>query len=406
MGEVSFIMKILLINKYLYPKGGAETYVFKLGRALWEAGHEVQFFGMADSRNEMGNEANAYAAGIDFHKKSASYLTYPFKIIYSHGARKQLKKVLDDFKPDVAHLNNFNYQLTPSIVYELKKRNIPIVYTAHDVQLVCPCHNLANGDVKGLCRECYGGRYMSCVKHRCVHNSRIRSTLGAAEGYLYRKLRTYRNIDKIICPSKFMENELCQNPDIAGRTVVLHNFIDDIKPSNAEKKNYVVYFGRYSEEKGIKTLLKAVHALPHVKFAFCGNGTMESEVNGETNIKNLGFLSGAKLNAVIEQARFSVIASECSENCPFSVMESQTLLTPVLGANIGGIPELIDEGKTGMLFESGNAGELAAKIDYLWKNPDVCREMSKSCENTGYDTVKEYTGKITAVYEDLIRKDK
>lgn len=406
MGEVSLLMKILLINKYLYPKGGAETYVFRLGKALWEAGCEVQFFGMADSRNETGNEANAYAQGIDFHKKSASYLTYPFKIIYSRGARKQLKKVLDDFKPDVAHLNNFNFQLTPSIVYELKKRGIPMVYTAHDVQLVCPCHKLTYGGASGLCRECYGGKYINCVKHRCVHDSRMRSVLGAAEGYLYRRLRTYQSIDKIICPSKFMENELCQNPDIAGRTEVLYNFIEEIKPSNAKKKNYVVYFGRYSEEKGIKTLLKAARALPHVKFAFCGRGELEDEINGVSNIKNLGFLSGAKLNGIIEQARFSVIASEWSENCPFSVMESQTLRTPVLGADIGGIPELIDEGKTGMLFESGNAGELAAKIDYLWKNPEVCLEMSKNCADISYDTVKEYTEKMIAIYEDLIGRDK
>ena len=399
-------MKILLINKYLYPKGGAETYVFKLGKALWEAGHEVQFFGMADSRNEVGNDANAYTDSIDFHKKSIKYLSYPFKIIYSRGTRKQLRRVIEDFKPDIAHLNNFNFQLTPSIVYELEKHGIPVVYTAHDVQLVCPNHKLRNGTVKGLCRECYGGRYAKCVKYRCVHDSGMRSVLGAAEGYLYRKLHTYKKIDKIICPSEFMENELCQNPDIAGRTEVLYNFIEDIKPSKAEKKKYVVYFGRYSEEKGIKTLLKAAKALPHVKFVFCGTGEMENEINEVKNIQNLGFLSGAKLNGVIEKALFTILASECSENCPFSVMESQTLLTPVLGADIGGIPELIDEGRTGMLFECGNAEELASKIDYLWKNPDVCREMSKNCADIGYDTINEYTEKIVGVYRDLVRRDK
>lgn len=396
-------MKVLLVNKYLYPKGGAETYVLKLGKALWNAGHEVQFFGMADSRNEVGNEANAYTENIDFHKKSIKYLTYPFKIIYSSHARNRIRKVLEDFKPDVVHLNNFNFQLTPSIIYEIKKHNIPIVYTAHDVQLVCPNHKLTNGSEKGLCRKCAGGKYSCCIKHNCVHSSRLRSILGAAEGFLYRKLHTYKKIDKIICPSRFMETELLQNMDLAGRTTVLYNFIEDIKPHMTEKKDYVVYFGRYSEEKGIRTLVTAAKALPHIRFAFLGRGELEDIVNSVPNIKNLGFMSGDKLNSVIEKAAFTVLASEWSENCPFTVMESQTLLTPVLGADIGGIPELIDEGRTGMLFESGSAEDLKKKIEYLHDNPQLCREMSENCKNIAYDTVKTYTDKIIGIYEELIQ---
>ena len=396
-------MRILLVNKYLYPKGGAETYVIKLGKQLWQSGHDVQFFGMADSRNVVGNEANAYTESIDFHKKSLKYLTYPFKIIYSRQARKQIRKVLDDFKPDIVHLNNFNFQLTPSIIYEIKKHNIPIVYTAHDVQLVCPNHKLTNDDVQGLCRECCGGKYGACVRHKCVHSSKLRSILGAVEGFVYKKLHTYRKIDKIICPSEFMEKELFHNSDLAGRTEVLYNFIEEIKPKNTEKKHYVVYFGRYSEEKGIKTLVEAAKTLPDIKFAFCGHGELEDIVNSAPNIKNLGFLSGDKLNSVIEKAAFSVLPSEWSENCPFSVMESQTLLTPVLGASIGGIPELIDEGKTGMLFESGNAEDLRKKIEYLHKNPDLCRKMSGECKNISYDTVKTYTEKVIKIYKDLLK---
>lgn len=135
-------MKILLVNKYLYRKGGAETYFIKLGEYLKSLGNEVEYFGMADERNCVGNRVEAYTENIDFHKKSLKHITYPFKIIYSVNARKQIRKVLSDFKPDVVHLNNFNYQLTPSIIYEIKKHNIPIVYTAHDVQLVCPNHKL------------------------------------------------------------------------------------------------------------------------------------------------------------------------------------------------------------------------------------------------------------------------
>ena len=201
-------MKILLVNKYLYRKGGAETYFIKLGEYLKSLGNEVEYFGMADERNCVENRVEAYTENIDFHKKSLKYITYPFKIIYSVNARKQIRKVLSNFKPDVVHLNNFNYQLTPSIIYEIKKHNIPIVYTAHDVQLVCPNHKLKNDYTDGLCRKCDGGKYFECVKNNCVHSSKIRSILGAVEAWYYKLRHTYKMIDLTVCPSEFMEKEI------------------------------------------------------------------------------------------------------------------------------------------------------------------------------------------------------
>ena len=282
-------MKILLVNKYLYRKGGAETYFIKLGEYLKSLGNEVEYFGMADERNCVGNRVEAYTENIDFHKKSLKHITYPFKIIYSVNARKQIRKVLSDFKPDVVHLNNFNYQLTPSIIYEIKKHNIPIVYTAHDVQLVCPNHKLKNDYTDGLCRKCDGGKYFECVKNNCVHSSKIRSILGAVEAWYYKLRHTYKMIDLTVCPSEFMEKEISRNDDINGRTVTMYNFIDEIKPLGAECENYVLYFGRYSEEKGISNLVKAAKKLSNIPFVFAGKGELENEVNSADNIKNVGF---------------------------------------------------------------------------------------------------------------------
>ncbi len=397
-------MRILMVNKYLYHKGGAETYLIKLGKYLESMGHEVQYFGMADERNVVGNSHGAYTDNIDFHKASANQLTYPFKIVYSHQAANKIREVLEDFRPDVVHLNNFNYQLTPSIIYEIKKHNIPIVYTAHDVQLVCPNHKLKNERTEGLCRRCYGGKYYNCIQNNCIHSSKLRSIIGAAEAWIYRKKHTYRHIDAVVCPSEFMENELSHNEDLAGRTRTLYNFIDEIKPSGIERENYVLYFGRYSEEKGIRTLIKAAKALPKVQFVFAGRGDMEDEINGVENIRNMGFKTGAELCEIIEKAAFTVLASEWSENCPFTVMESQTLHTPVLGADIGGIPELIEEGVTGMLFESGNAAELTEKIEYLYNNRELCREMSENCKNVKYDTISDYAEKMIEIYREVARK--
>ncbi|MCC8161145.1 MAG: glycosyltransferase family 4 protein [Oscillospiraceae bacterium] len=397
-------MRILFVNKYLYQRGGAETYMLKLGEYMRSVGHEVQYFGMEDEKNIVGNSVGAYTDNIDFHKSSVKYITYPFTVIYSKKAAEKIRAVIEDFKPDIVHMNNFNYQLTPSIIYEIKKHNIPIVYTAHDAQLVCPNHRMKNGVSDGLCRRCGGGKFHNCVKNRCVHSSTARSVIGAAESWVYRKKRTYRLIDAVVCPSEFMERELMQNPDLVGRTMTLHNFIDEIKPSGIERENYVLYFGRYSEEKGIRTLIKAARALPALQFVFAGGGDMENEINNVENIRNLGFKSGIELRDIIEKAAFSVLASEWAENCPFTVMESQTLCTPVIGADIGGIPELIDEGVAGMLFESGNAAELTEKIEYLYKNKELCRSMQQSCSRLSYDTISTYTDKMIKIYNELIKK--
>jgi glycosyltransferase involved in cell wall biosynthesis len=395
-------MKILLVNKYLYPKGGAETYVFSLGKQLQKLGHEVEYFGMYDSRNIVGNSIGAYTESIDFHKTSAAYLTYPFKIIYSFEAKTQIRKVLDNFKPDVVHLNNINFQLTPSIIYEIKRGHIPIVYTAHDVQWVCPNHMLTNLNTMTRCRKCIGGSYINCTANRCIHGSLLRSLIGTAEATLYRKRHTYQLADKIICPSRFMEEELSANPDIIGRTTVMHNFIEDKHSENKKNGSYALYFGRYSVEKGIRTLIKAARELPDIQFVFAGGGELENEVNEVPNIKNVGFKRGQELNDLVAGADFSILPSEWGENCPFSVMESQTLHTPVIGAKIGGIPELIDDGVTGLLFESGNLEDLKKKIKYLHENGDICEKLSENCSNINYDRIEEYCDKMIKLYEGLL----
>ena len=161
-------MRVLIINKFLYPNGGSETYIFKLGEALEQHGHEVQYFGMEHEGRCVGNRVNAYTSDMDFHGGSKlSKLTYPIKTIYSKEARVQLRKVLDEFKPDVCHLNNFNYQLTPSIILEIVKwrketgRDCKIIFTAHDYQLVCPNHQLKNPITHENCEKCLGGHFMN-----------------------------------------------------------------------------------------------------------------------------------------------------------------------------------------------------------------------------------------------------
>lgn len=368
-------MKILMVNKFLYPNGGSETYIFKLGQCLRELGHEVQYFGMEHEGRVVGNRVDAYTSNMDFHGASRlEKLTYPIKTIYSSEARKKIRLVLEDFQPDVCHLNNFNYQLTPSIILEIRKwekqtgRKCKIVYTAHDYQLVCPNHMCSNPNTHENCEKCLGGHFLNCSKGKCVHSSFARSVIGTMEASFWKWIGVYRQIDRIICCSRFMKTKLDTNPVFAEKTIVMHNFVDPVEEKEVQKKDYVLYFGRYSREKGIETLVNAAKELPQIPFVFAGSGPLEHLLNGLPNIRNIGFQTGEALEKLIREARFTVYPSEWYENCPFSVMESQMYGTPVLGADIGGIPELIREGETGELFESGNMQKLKCGIEKMWMN--------------------------------------
>lgn len=397
-------MKVLMVNKFLYPNGGSETYIFEVGKQLEKMGHKVQYFGMEDDRRIVGNEADSYTSNMDFHTGKLSKLLYPFKIIYSVEARKKMGQVLDHFSPDVVHLNNFNFQLTPSIIYEIEKykkqnrKKVRIIFTAHDSQLLCPNHLMRIPSSNQNCDKCLTGNLSECTKNKCIHNSLAKSFLAELEGRLYRRLKTYRFLDCVICPSFFMEKKFLTKPLFKGKTVVMHNFVDRADKEPQVKQGYVLYFGRYSEEKGIQTLLKACKRLPEVPFVFAGSGPLEEEISQITNIKNTGFLRGNELYKVIAGADFSICPSECYENCPFSVMESIAYGTPVLGADIGGIPELIRVGETGELFKSGNENDLYRKIEGMWNNKKALRKYTESCMEKNFDTVQEYCEKLVRLY--------
>lgn len=399
-------MKILMINKFLYPNGGSETYIFKLGDYLKSQGHKVEYFGMEHEGRCVGNSVGAYTTDMDFHGgNKLDKLTYPLKTIYSREARKQLRRVLNDFQPDVCHLNNFNYQLTPSIILEIIKwckqtgKQCKIIFTAHDYQLICPNHMMNNPNTHQNCEKCLGGMFVNCMKGKCIHGSAAKSAIGMMEAYFWKMVGVYKYIDKVICCSEFLKAKMDSNPLFAHKTVTLHNFVDRVEWKQTEKKDYVLYFGRFSEEKGIGTLIEVCKALPDVQFIFAGSGPLEEDINGISNVKNVGFQKGEALEKLIREAQFSIYPSEWYENCPFSVMESQMYGTPVLGANIGGIPELIQEGQTGELFASGNGEELRNKINVLWKNREKAAQYSESCKHIRFDTIEQYVEKLMAIYK-------
>ena len=235
-------MNILFINKFLYPKGGTETYMMGLGAELSHRGHRVEYFGMEHRGNCVGNRVGAYTKDTDYHTANpVKKVSYALRTVYSTHARRQLRRVLEDLQPQVVHLNNFNYQLTPAVILEIRAwdkatgRHTKILYTAHDYQLLCPNHMLNRPDTMENCTACLGGKYTPCVQHRCMHGSQAKSLLGAAEATLYRKAHTYKEIDRVICCSAFMQSQIEKHPDLAGRTRVLHNFCT-VPPRRWKKK--------------------------------------------------------------------------------------------------------------------------------------------------------------------------
>ena len=396
-------MKILMVNKFLYPNGGSETYIFKLGEELARKGHEVQYFGMEHERRIVGNRAESYTSNMDFHTGKLSKLLYPFKIIYSVEARRKIRQVLEDFKPDAVHLNNFNFQLTPSIIYEIRAyekkvgKKIRILYTAHDYQWVCPNHMMLIPSSGERCYACAGGKFFACSKNKCIHNSGIKSLLGSVEGYVYKLFKTYGKVDVIICPSEFLRKQLAVNPLLADKCITMHNFIEK-QGEMPKERDYVLYFGRYTKEKGVATLLEACRRLPEIPFVFAGGGDLEKEVRAVDNVENRGFLTGDKLKETIRGARLCIFPSEWYENCPFSVMEAQTYGVPVLAAEIGGAPELIRVGETGELFTAGNVEELTGKIQELFHDTEKLQRYTEQCATLDFDTLEEYVEKLCKLY--------
>lgn len=392
-----------MVNKFLYPNGGSETYIFEIGKQLEKLGHEVQFFGMEHKGRIVGNNANAYTADMDFHTGKLAKLMYPFKILYSREARKQIRKVLDDMQPDVVHLNNINFQITPSIIDEIclyrkqTGKQVKIVSTAHDYQWICPNHMMRIPSQDCNCDRCIGGHYGNCSKYNCIHGSKVKSILGTMEAMLYKAKKTYSKVDLIIAPSEFLHQQFIKNSLLSKCNIITkHNFsikndyYDEIM--QLPKKDYVLYFGRYSKEKGMGSLINAVKQLPEIPFIFAGSGPMEAELNGIENIENKGFLSGKELYSLIRQARFSIYPSEWYENCPFAVMESINYGTPVVGANIGGIPELINthDNPNGIIFASGDADALAKRLFELWNDNSLQMSMENNCKFNDYSSVEKY----------------
>lgn len=399
-------MKILLVNKYLYPKGGAETYVLNLGRLLEERGHTVWYFGMEDARNMVGNPLGLAVSPLDFAAGIRRNLHAPFRMIYGREAAGKMTRVLRAFQPDVVHFNNIHYHLTPSVILAAKEyrrktgKHLRLVYTAHDYQLVCPSHGLFDGTY-ALCEDCLSGSFVHCIRRKCVKGSYLKSALAALDAGLWRGSRAYEAVDTIVCCSAYLKGKLDTDPLLREKTVVLHNFSSIIPAKSTKKEAYVLMFGHLSRQKGIYTLLEAAKKMPETTFLFAGTGEGVEEIEKLPNCHYAGFLTGDALRGTVARAKLTVYPSQWPENCPLSVIESISLGTPVVASHMGGIPELIRPGETGELFPAGDAAALEKTLRHLLENPEILARYERNCGPGGFETRETYVRKLETYYEGI-----
>lgn len=408
-------MKILLVNKFLYPKGGDTTVTLSTGKLLSEKGHKVIFWGMENPLNPEYPYKDYFVSYIDFNKlmNFLQQFRTTLRILYSLEAKKKIEKLIERERPDIVHLNNFAHQISPSILDVFRKYDIPTVMTMHDYKLVCPiCSMLLDGKA---CEKCQNSRYYWCFFNKCTKKSYAKSLLNSLEMYLHHKiLHIYGKIDIFISPSRFLKQKV-KDMGFKKEIVYLPNFVNvkDYSPKYSFNEKIICYFGRLSKKKGLFTLLEAVKGI-NIKLKIIGDGSvkkdLEEKIRKENleNVSFLGYKSGDELKEEVINSMVVVLPSECYENNPRAVIEAFALGKPVIGSRIGGIPELVRDGETGLTFEPYNAKDLRKKILCLLDNQNRIKEMGQKARllvEEEFSSDKHYE-RLIEIYKEAINKCK
>lgn len=382
-------MRILLSNKFYYRRGGDCVCTISLEELLKENGHEVAIFSMQHPENLPNKYSDYFPSEVRFKSISGIYKTFtrPFG---SNDVKKRFQALINNFKPDIVHLHNIHTQLSPIIGEIAAKNGIKVIWTLHDYKLICPRYDcLRNGEL--ICEECFTDKG-KVLAYNCMKNSKIASCIAHKEATTWSHERLENFTTHFIAPSQFMADKMAQAGFSPSKLNTLCNFIDIEKTyrNEYEKGDYYCYIGRLSHEKGIRTLIEAANQLPY-KLKVIGGGELETELRELANehIEFVGFKQWDEIKEIVGKARFSVIPSEWYENNPLSVIEAQCLGTPVLGTNIGGIPELIEENISGMIFESRNSIDLKHGIEAMFKHNFDYSELAKNSQQR-YSALSHY----------------
>lgn len=388
MGKL-LTMKILLANNFYYYRGGDCTYLFALKNLLEKNGHEVPVFSMHHPQNFPTEFSDYFVSYINYadeleQRRFLSGLKVLSRSIYSREAKANLDRLIRDVNPDIVHLNNIRHHITPSVLSVINKYDIPVVWTLHDYQLICPNISfLAEGKI---CEKCRSRRYFWPPIMKCKKGSFLASTMAALEHSIHSFARVYRLVDTFVCPSKFLMQKFQEYDFYREKLVLQHYFIDTgTTTAVPEDGGYILYVGRLSQEKGLFTLIDAVMDSGAFRLKIVGDGPLMNQLtryvdvrSGNRRVELLGQKRHADVIKIIAGCSFLIIPSEWYEVTGQVIFEAFACGKTVIGSRIGGIPEFIREGETGLLFAPGNARELSEKIRFLMNNKSKMRVMGEA----------------------------
>ncbi len=377
-------MKILYCNKYNFPFSGTEVYLFDAMRLLRAQGHEAALFSMADSRGEPTPYDRHFVPHLEFNRTASPLvnLKQAAHAIYSPVARKCLRAMIEEFQPDVAHVRNIYHHFSPSILWELKRQGIPVIYHLNDLKLLCPSYNMVSrGEA---CELCAHGSAWHVVSRNCYRGGRAAAIVLAVEADFHRWMRTYqRCVDLFLAPSNFVKEVMVRAGWNPSKIEVLPHFqkLSDRPPPPPPPGAPILYFGRLSKEKGIPDLLRAMSRLPHIHLEIAGSGPQREELESLQhalrlrNVQFLGHVPAEALESLIASSAFTVFPSHAYETFGKAIVESYAQGRAVVASDLGSRRELLISGETGLLYPPGNVEELARTLDFLYNRPALARQM-------------------------------
>lgn len=369
-------MKILLVNKFHYRRGGAETYYFTLAEALKARGHEVIFFSMKDENNVPCEQEKYFVSNASVNGSIRSRVNMVMHIAYSRETYRNMTRLLKDERPDLVILNNIHRQITLSVIDAVKDYDpkLPIFWTMHDLMVICPAYVMLDG--KGnICERCLDGNFGHCIWNRCIKGSRLMGVLAKYEADFIRRKGLYDKVDLYVCPSESNMRLLQRSNFTRNKMVMMRNPlpIDTQYESSGTMGDYVLYFGRLSKEKGVRYLIDAANKIG-CRVEIVGTGPIENELkdyakrSGVERIAFRGFQMGQALRDYIKNCRCVVVPSVWYENGgPYTAMEAMALGKPLIVSNYGSMPEIVEDGKDGYIYDAMSSNSIEALAHCLRK---------------------------------------
>ena len=404
-------MNILLINTFLYPRGGDTTYTFAISHLLQEQGHAVSFFGMQDERNLSLPNRDLFVSAVDFralvqNKNFVNGLKVLTRSIYSVEARRKFSKLLDRVKPGIVHLQNIHAHITPSIILEAKKRGIPVVWTLHDYKLICPNSHFLIDQTGQICESCHGGHFWQAAKLKCKKNSLMASGMASIEAYCHQFMGVRNLVNAFLCPSAFLLSKLLENGFEHEKSHHLPLFLpQNYFNQSTQHEDYFLFLGKLEKLKGIEILLEAARLAPQVKVVIAGRADEVflrhlSELL-PPNVSYVGFKTGEDLVNLRRSARAVVLPSLWYENQPFCILESFAIGKPVIASDLGGMRELIGDNERGILVPHGDAKALAMAMINMAENQKTTAHLGTNAFEyaTKNHTPEKHYRQLLSIYQ-------